>query len=75
MMTKSTRGRPCRFNEEQLAHIAYAYYTAGKGKTEKERVLSEHGISIAQFYKSLHKLDLKFFVQVNGGDLVEATGI
>lgn len=74
-MKTTNRGRPCRFNEEQLAQIAYAYYTAGKGKQEKERVLSEHGISVAQFYKSLHKLDLKFFVQVNGGEMVEATGM
>lgn len=74
-MKNSTRGRPARFNHEQLAHIAYAYYTAGKGKAEKERVLSEHGISIAQFYKSLKKLDVKFFVQIGDGELVEASSM
>ncbi|EMW0060128.1 hypothetical protein ABIV32_001540 [Salmonella enterica subsp. enterica] len=74
-MTTSTRGRPARFDVEQLAQIAYAYYQAGKGKTEKEQVLNEHGISIAQFYKSLKKLDVKFFVQVNGGELVEASSV
>ncbi|ECW0786374.1 hypothetical protein F3Q20_02505 [Salmonella enterica subsp. enterica] len=71
-MKNSNRGRPCRFTVEQLADIAKAYYSAPKGKEEKERVLSEHGISIAQFYKSLHKLDLKFFVQVNG-EMIEAS--
>lgn len=74
MTIKSTRGRPCRFDREQLASIVKAYYQAPKGKAEKEQVLSEHGISIAQFYKSLHKVDLKFFVQVDG-EMVEATGI
>ncbi|EJH9451448.1 hypothetical protein NF858_004570 [Escherichia coli] len=74
MTTKATRGRPCRFDREQLAAIVKAYYQAPKGKVEKEQVLSEHGISIAQFYKSLHKVDLKFFVQVDG-EMVEATGI
>ncbi|EBF4478513.1 hypothetical protein BET23_000666 [Salmonella enterica subsp. enterica serovar Virginia] len=74
MTIKSTRGRPCRFDREQLASIVKAYYQAPKGKEHKEQVLSEHGISIAQFYKSLHKVDLKFFVQVDG-ELVEATGI
>lgn len=74
MTTKATRGRPCRFDREQLAAIVKAYYQAPKSKAEKEQVLSEHGISIAQFYKSLHKVDLKFFVQVDG-EMVEATGI
>ncbi|EOX7140401.1 hypothetical protein ACPVBH_005414 [Escherichia coli] len=49
MTTKATRGRPCRFNAEQMADIAYAYYTADRGKEAKEQILSEHGISIAQF--------------------------
>ncbi|HCO8269410.1 TPA: hypothetical protein OB795_001161 [Escherichia coli] len=48
MTTKATRGRPCRFDREQLAAIVKAYYQAPKGKAEKEQVLSEHGISIAQ---------------------------
>lgn len=71
-MKNSNRGRPCRFTVEQLADIAKAYYAAPRGKESKEQVLSEHGISVAQFYKSLHKLDLKFFVQVNG-EMIEAS--
>ena len=31
-MTKATRGRPARFNADQMADIAYAYYTADRGK-------------------------------------------
>ncbi|CAD5752755.1 hypothetical protein E3M25_003409 [Escherichia coli] len=73
-MTKATRGRPCRFTDEQMADIAYAYYTADKGKESKEQILSEHGISIAQFYKNMKKLDVKFFVQIGNGQIVEATG-
>ncbi|EHO4621630.1 hypothetical protein KJV04_004452 [Salmonella enterica] len=73
-MKNTGRGRPCRYTKEQLAQIAVAYYTAPKGREAKEQILSEHGISIAQFYKSLHKLDIKFFVQVEGGEVVEATG-
>lgn len=74
MTTKATRGCPARFNREQLAAIVKAYYQAPKGKENKERVLNEHGLSIAQLYKSLHKVDLKFFVQVDG-EMVEATRI
>ncbi|EEQ2380549.1 hypothetical protein LXQ17_002648 [Escherichia coli] len=74
MTTKATRGRPCRFTDEQMADIAYAYYTADKGKESKEQILSEHGISIAQFYKNMKKLDVKFFVQIGNGQIVEATG-
>ncbi|HDD9694655.1 TPA: hypothetical protein PBR05_004082 [Escherichia coli] len=63
MTTKATRGRPTRFTREQMADIAYAYYTADRGKEAKEQILSEHGISIAQFY-----------VQIGDGQIVEATG-
>ncbi|EHD3012241.1 hypothetical protein JRU19_002915 [Escherichia coli] len=73
-MTKATRGRPCRFTDEQMADIAYAYYTADRGKEAKEQILSEHAISVAQFYKNLKKLDIKFFVQIGNGQIVEATG-
>lgn len=73
-MKTTGRGRPCRFTKEQLAQIAVAYYTAPKGREAKEQVLSEHGISIAQYYKSLPKLDIKFYIQVEGGEIVEATG-
>ncbi|EON3692502.1 hypothetical protein ACNDC9_000921 [Shigella sonnei] len=74
MTTKATRGRPARFTQEQMADIAYAYYTADRGKEAKEQILSEHGISIAQFYKNMKKLDVKFFVQIGNGQIVEATG-
>ncbi|HBD5429301.1 TPA: hypothetical protein KKL41_002661 [Escherichia coli] len=67
-------GRPCRFTQEQMADIAYAYYTADRGKEAKEQILSEHGISIAQFYKNMKKLDIKFYVQIGDGQIVEATG-
>ncbi|EFM6507218.1 hypothetical protein CAA43_000828 [Escherichia coli] len=74
MITKATRGRPARFTREQMADIAYAYYTADRGKEAKEQILSEHGISIAQFYKNMKKLDIKFYVQIGDGQIVEATG-
>ncbi|EDZ1879318.1 hypothetical protein GV936_13660 [Salmonella enterica] len=74
-MTKSTRGRPCRFNEEQLAHICYEFYKAEKGKESREQVLNEHGISIAQFYKSLKKLNVEFFIRVNGGEITPINGV
>ncbi|WP_222717610.1 hypothetical protein [Providencia sp. JUb39] len=72
-MTK--RGRPSRFTTEQLASITEAYYSAPKGKENKIRVLNEHGISIAQFYKAIEKLDIQFYVRVNGGDLIKATSM
>ena len=43
-------------------------------KEAKEQILSEHGISIAQFYKNMKKLDIKFYVQIGDGQIVEATG-
>lgn len=39
MTTKATRGRPARFTREQMADIAYAYYTADRGKEAKSRVM------------------------------------
>ncbi|HEK0666371.1 TPA: hypothetical protein SMP26_001863 [Proteus mirabilis] len=74
-MTNSKRGRPSRFTTEQLAMIAEAYYSAPKGKENKIQVLNEHGISIAQFYKALEKLDIQFFVKVNDGELIKATSM
>lgn len=75
MTTKATRGRPARFNQDELTQIAYAYYQAPRGRDEKEYILNEHGISIAQFYKAIKKLDVKFYVQIGDGEIVPATGL
>ncbi|HCQ0485320.1 TPA: hypothetical protein OGR95_003003 [Escherichia coli] len=75
MTTKATRGRPCRFNREQLAYICYEFYKAGKGKESREKVLNDLGISTAQFYKSMKKLNVEFFIRVDGGEVVPINGV
>ncbi len=72
-MTMTTKAKRWTFTliwRKWLSDIAYAYYTADRGKEAKEQILSEHGISIAQFYKNMKKLDIKFYVQIGDGQII-----